>query len=206
VGTATAPDFALITNFLGSVDVEPACCTGYAAPFLYLDNNSIEMFVGTESGRLFHYTNISGNLSGTFTLSDSLFWQPAEVWEGQRLAPSCTDLDNDGYLDMVVGNYRGGAAFYRGTFPSGAPSTYPREADVRVYPNPAQENLYVSLTGVFGRTRLGLCNVLGEELLTWNMEGAGPLSLDVKGVAPGTYYLRINAVNCTAVKKVIITR
>jgi hypothetical protein len=204
-GTPTAPVFTFMNAFLGNVDVHIPCCSGNAAPFIFMDNGNIEMYVGSERGYLFHYTNISGNLNGTFTKSDSLFWQPNEVWHGMQTAPALADITSDGLIDMAVGNYRGGITYYKGDFPS-ALNGYAGELQVTVYPNPVSDALYIHAAGVNGPVHVQLFDIAGRAVTAVQTSGQAPFKLDVKSLSPGTYFCRVTSGNGTAIKRVLIAR
>ncbi|HET6992395.1 MAG TPA: VCBS repeat-containing protein, partial [Bacteroidia bacterium] len=73
-GTAAAPNFVLTSSFFGSVLVnQVGYITGYSVPYLWDNNGSYTLLVGSERGFLFRYDNIDGNLTGNFTLTDSLY-------------------------------------------------------------------------------------------------------------------------------------
>jgi len=90
-GTLASPAFTLISNNFGGVDVKKnGFVTGYSVPFLTtLDaTNKYYLLVGSESGYIYLYGNIEGNLTGNFTLIDSLF---QNISEGLRASVSSAD-------------------------------------------------------------------------------------------------------------------
>lgn len=206
-GTVNNPVFTLITNALGNVDTQPQqCCNGYNIPFLFIDSGNIEMFVGSEQGYIYHYDNIIGNLNGTFAKLDSMLWAPNEAWEGLRCAPTFKDVTNDGLMDMVVGNYRGGLAFYAGDLSVGIHSTtYTNDADMELYPNPAGDILHVKFINVNGASEFRMYNTLGEEVLSekLNTMNAG---VDVSKLLNGIYICMVKAGDNQLVKKIVIAR
>jgi len=93
-GTAASPAFTLIDNQWGDVEVRNGITTGYAKPLLTkaLSGESFDLIIGTESGKVFHYNNISGNIAGTFTLVDS---NMIDYERSKFSAPCMADIDND---------------------------------------------------------------------------------------------------------------
>ena len=63
-------------------------------------------------------------------------------------------------------------------------------SEVQAYPNPASENLNLSLPLQLELDQLSLLNVVGEEVKTFNAQSA---QLDISTLSPGAYYLRLQA-------------
>jgi hypothetical protein len=85
--------------------------TGYSVPFMFINAfGNRELLVGSESGWIWNFGDIDGNLNGTFTLLDST-WQ--DVKEGSLSSVRLYDFDGDGWDDAVTGNYRGGITYWR---------------------------------------------------------------------------------------------
>src|SRR5205814_2050432 len=140
-GTTTVPSFTLMSNALGGVNVlQPACSSyGNAMPYVFDDNGSYKMLVGSECGNLFLYHNIDGNLGGTFAQINATAFG---ISEGEHTAPVVRDLNGDGRLDLLIGNYSGGLDFFRGlstTYYDVAEHVF--DVELNVFPNPASENI-----------------------------------------------------------------
>lgn len=111
-GSLTAPVWHLENDSLGGVVVaEYWNVTGYSVPHMFIDHDGDrELLVGSESGWIWNFGDIDGNLGGTFTLLDST-WQ--SVKEGGYSSVVLHDFDDDGWDDAVTGNYRGGITYWR---------------------------------------------------------------------------------------------
>ncbi len=138
-GTVAAPVFTLVTAAFGGINISQPGWPGMSVPFMFDDNGSSALVVGSQRGRVYRYDNIDGNLSGTFTLTDSLYisWR-----EGGNLAVAIDDLNGDGLYDAIIGNYAGGVSFFMGdsnVSTSSIGGTSPGQ--IFVYPNPANEFL-----------------------------------------------------------------
>lgn len=110
IGSPTVANFGSGNNFFGQIDLQPACCTGFSVPFLYEnEQGNWELLVGGETGEVFQYDSIDGNLTGAFSLKTNRF---GEIQEGSRLSISGADIDQDGKMEWIAGNRRGGIALF----------------------------------------------------------------------------------------------
>lgn len=141
-GTISSPTFTLVKTNLGAVDVRrDGNFTGYSAPYLFGTFGSRKMIVGSESGYLYMYENIDGNLGGNFNRTDSAY---LSIWEGSRVAPFVTNINNDAYLDLFLGNYSGGVTYFNGVSVIGI-NEIKNADEVKIYPNPAKENFTINV-------------------------------------------------------------
>jgi hypothetical protein len=143
IGTSTAPAFLLETEFWGAVDTRRAGFTvGSSAPFLRLnEGNQTELYVGSQSGYLYRYGNIDGNLLGTFDLVDSSW---GGLLPGLKSSIALADFNGDTISDVLLGNIRGGLQLFtsKGVPPPVGlePAALP---NLQIWPNPASSVLYV---------------------------------------------------------------
>lgn len=185
-GTATSPVFSLITSFFGTVNVsQTGFITGYSVPYLWDNSGSYTLLVGSERGYLFRYDNIDGNLSGAFTLTDSLY---VSSREGLRIAPWLGHLDNDTLPDLIIGNYSGGVSLFFGDLINGVNSFANAAPSFGIYPNPAQNNfmLSTSLHQDELPATLTILDMAGETVLEKKIDSYDA-KIDVPGFSPGIY-------------------
>jgi hypothetical protein len=188
------PSMDSITHYWGGIKVNrPGYFVGYSHPFLFKQNGTTKLLVGEESGYLRFYNGIDGNLTGTFNLADSAF---EHIFQGTRTAPCAADINNDGYLDMVLGNYQGGLSFYKGIATSQVGitnTTIPTFSwNVNLFPNPANTSTTVKIkTDKTATFKLELYSVLGQlihtEKITDNI-----LTLDTSSLPQGIYVCKIS--------------
>jgi hypothetical protein len=186
-GTATNASFAAAVSFFGGVDVrDPYSFSGYSTPCVYEENNQYRMLVGSERGFIYKYGNIDNNLSGQFTLIDSMY---ISTYEGGRLAPSVKDINNDGMFDVVIGNYSGGLTIFYGdnNVSTGAENELQTNT-WHVYPNPAKDMLTVDLSaGSFqDGSSFVLFDLTGREVLRTPITRMQQ-QIDVSAIPTGVY-------------------
>ncbi len=205
--TATIPLMDSITHFWGGIKVnEYGYVTGYSYPFLFKQNGVTKLLTGTEKGYLRMFDNIEGNLTGTFTLADSTY---LGILEGTRTAPNGADINSDGYMDLVIGNYAGGVAFYKGTptIITGSSNAESAESwNVELFPNPANHNITIHIknSGSSNYT-IEVYSVLGQLLVSEKMNGSRHL-LDTENLSQGIYICKLSENSSASVKNAVVKR
>ena len=145
-GTITEADFSVSTMnpLFGNINVSKyipnSIAFGYSTPKLFKHNGQSKIISGSQHGFIYLYENIDNNLSGEFTLVDSTL---SNIWEGERTVPEISDINNDGNPDLFLGNYAGGLTFFKFDNLSNVSSS-PVKKEIRIYPNPAQNNIFIS--------------------------------------------------------------
>ncbi len=217
-GTRQQPKFSLINDFLGKVDITDSQLSyyGYSTPcFFKGSDGKWRLMLGAELSGIHYYKNITGNLSGSFLKVES---NTEGYNDGLRTGAAVLQADANAYPDLVVGNYSGGLAFYRGIMPQPIGINVPLEEpgiQVSLYPNPASDKVYVNIdtklksgsveTVIFGITG-NRCYGSGSQSLVKEIEV--PLST----LTPGIYICRITLrksygeVQGIAYRKLIISR
>jgi len=113
-GTNEYPNFDLITRNYANLAALAGNSTSYHPTFGDLDGDGdFDMLVGTSDGRIFRLDNTaaSGQIAN-FVFVDANF-QGIDI--GTFATPFLGDVDNDGKIDLLVGNKDGTVAFYRNT-------------------------------------------------------------------------------------------
>jgi uncharacterized protein (DUF2141 family) len=203
-GTVVAPVFTLITANFGGLNVcQPGWYSGYSVPFMFDDNGSTSLVVGSERGWLYRYDNIDGNLSGTFTLSDSMYisWR-----EGGNVAVAMSDLNGDGFYDAVIGNYSGGVSYFRGdNNVSTSNLDGPAPGDIFVYPNPANEFIVLKTGFVPDEHTTYALHNAGGSLTRQGTLTHQQTTIDCTDLSTGIYVLSVTTPKGILHRKVVIT-
>ena len=166
--------------------------TPSTAPFLvYLpEEEDYVLFCGSESGRIKVYRNIVDNLDGTFEEIDNAY---GLLWEGKRTVLSVADIDSDGYLEMVIGNDRGGITLY--DTPIIIDKSLPIEEltdndlEISIYPNPTKNKITVE-TQIKGAFKGRIMDKLGMTVAIFEV-GNGNSTIDVSHLPDSMYFLEL---------------
>ena len=191
-GTASVANFTLSNALFGNVVINfPGFTTGYSVPYLWNDNGNYVLLVGSERGWLNRYDNIDGNLTGTFTRTDSMY---VSTHEGLRIAPWLADINNDSFPDLVLGNYSGGVSLFMGSFLNGVNEIPAEQFAFDIYPNPAKN--YFTLTNSLSQkdfpAQLLIYNLQGEIILQKEINSSNE-KIDVSGFSAGAYVCMLQA-------------
>ena len=213
IGTEQNPEFLLETDSLGKVDVRNPeinyTYTGYSNPCFFLNPESeIELLVGSEQGKVFYFTAIEENLQGAFVENDSLYLLLNEdilaIDEGYRSAAAIGELNNDGFYELLTGNFSGGLHFYKGTnSPGVAEVDNPNKQSifVEIFPNPAKSQFTIQIQSKEKDLyEVKLIDLYGISRMDFVLKGNDRLTINVEGFIPGVFNCLITSVKT---KKVI---
>ncbi len=202
-GTATNPDFALISDFWGGVDVRfPGEVLGYSAPFLYPygENGEYHLFVGCNNGSIYHYDNVEGNLSGVFSLVEI---SEGDWDEGLRSTVAVSDINNDTYTDFLLGNYRGGISVFSENQPIPVSTNEVLDnSAIQIYPNPVSGLLTIN-TNNGHETVAKLMDIKGRLLINTSSFFEF-VQLPVQTLSAGLYILQIQQGRTISTHKIFI--
>ncbi len=207
-GTLESPlfDSLPVTEFWKGVDTRsPGIFSGYSAPVIIHTNEGKQLLAGSEAGTIRWYQSIEG--PGTAMLRDDDF---GRFLVGKRTRLDLADVDNDSYLELAVGNLRGGIALYNTPFRIG--QTTPtsrvdqRKAEVRIYPNPVARNgrLQLSFSQMQRSGLFKLYSITGRLMLERQLNGDQVIYIDVSELPSGTYFAMIRARQLTHTQKIIV--
>ena len=203
-GTAGNPFYTLMNSNFGGVNVLLApSIQGNSVPFLYDNNGNYELLVGSESGYIYYYNNIDGNLSGTFTLVDSSY---ESIYEPARVSLSRFDIDNDTNADLVTGNFAGGVRFYTHYNAAGINTNNENPENLfTLFPNPAGDYIHLLLKKVLTTKSIdvSIIDVMGRNLCSYKLSVSDNIVIPVAELKAGFYFIRIN-INGTDFVKTII--
>lgn len=206
IGSTGTAQWLLMSETLGGVStVEYWNVTGHSVPFLFRNEQGLrEMVLGSESGWLYHYGNIEGNINGTWTLLDSTLM---DLRDGSRTGLCLYDFTGDGDLDLVLGNFRGGLSFWRSDMISTVVSATTPRTSFSLYPNPAHDRVEVvaNTSALHTSSEWVLRNALGQVVLR-EPARAPSTWLDLSTLGKGVYLVRLEGPQPSEAQRLTVVR
>ena len=140
--------------------------------------------MGSEQGKLFLYR----------VTEDAVFEEVGYLWEeicfgmpesfGMHSAAAVADLNGDGVLEMVVGNFAGGLQLFNGNIAVNQGVEEVSNDSFKVFPNPAKGQITIEGSG-----RLTITNLLGQTVVTKEIHGSETVDLPC-----GIWLVRLNGI------------
>ena len=213
IGTATNPVFdpeptnAPNNIFLGEVNTlmsqDPS--SGNSSPVVLDTEDDFLFLTGSEVGPILLYANVEDNVSeGAFTLVNPNYGDTAE---GERTSLAVADIDNDGKLEMAIGNNRGGISIFDTDLDaSGVVDVSDLQANFEfdIRPNPVQDQLWIELKPAFGNDyAYTIYNSLGQVIQQGNRPSMDH-GITLNDITPGVYFLEVQVNNQVFGEKFIV--
>ncbi|MCW5908452.1 MAG: T9SS type A sorting domain-containing protein [Chitinophagales bacterium] len=199
-GTTAAPLFHAdsVNNFFGNVNVTvPGFLDGYACPFVTTDSAGNKLlYSGSTQGSVFKYLINPANLrSGSFQMLDS---NVVGESVGSKSVFTMADLNNDGWMEYIIGNSRGGLMFYSdsvwdiSTLPIGIANQPEHNERLFIYPNPAKDFVVCRIeTGSITDTKVEVVNMLGQTVELDIRFAEKEIRINTQALQRGVYFVRI---------------
>ena len=185
------------TPFLGQViSSTPFQSKASCAPCLAKSNDESLLFVGSETGAIDVFGNVIGNIDDPF---ERIFDDLYNIHIGSKSTPCAFDIDNDGFLELLVGNERGGLNFFSTDILSMTSNTNETDTNliVTLYPNPSTES--VTISSNIDWDNMQLIDVAGRKVLDKPYSS----QLEITDINPGIYFLKLSNVELESVTKLI---
>lgn len=176
---------------LGCIDLKQAgSFNNYSAPTLLKIGEELLIATGSALGNINLYTTASANPADSFDVKSLAY---GNIKEGDQSIVSLADLNADGFLDMAVGNRRGGVAIYETDIKVdfGSASVNISDTDmINVYPNPAIDYLQLEIDeSIDKEARVIIYNSAGQVVLDLKFLQRG--RIDISPLSSGPYVLEI---------------
>lgn len=204
-GTASNFEFTLQSDFWGIVDVQQlGFFNGYSAPVITTldDTGTPYLVVNSESGNVHLYTDLAAD---TFT---HVFNALPNIQEGGQGGLSIADLNGDGFMEMLVGNIRGGVGlFSQGDFVVPAVEMVASNEGIHVYPNPAQVSVFIDFrNGIFFKKRTIQVFDIQGRAVAFTEQNTSPnrIILDLQDLATGIYFVQLTTEGRVWVEKLVV--
>jgi hypothetical protein len=212
IGTIGEPDFVgdptEWPNFerVGYIDTRvpgSATGTGESAPVILDFEDGYRLFTGSEDGRLEVYYNIADQLYDTIPADITSL---ASIKEGINTNLDIADINNDGYLDIVVGNWRGGISIFGTDLSLDLVSVNdgPENLGVQIFPNPAKDQISIQVLNTSNtQKQLALYDAVGRIVMERNWSGHN-LDLNVEQLPSGIYFAKVRIGERFQIEKIIV--
>ncbi len=162
-GTANTPSFALsVTNPFGLADVGLRSAPAFAD----IDSDGdMDALIGTKDGDHYYFENIGTSNTPLFNFINLNPFNLQSV--GDDAKPYFGDLDDDGDLDLMVGNANGDYIYFENISTFGIGDL--DNANVSIYPNPFTEFTRIQISGMDDNEwNLIITDVIGKVVVRTN--------------------------------------
>lgn len=212
-GTATSPAFHQdsINNNFGGVNVSvPGFTEGFSYPAIYRDSiNQMRLLVGNDDGKLIEFLIDTNNLrSGFFTQVTANFMN---YDFGGESTVSVADINNDGYLEYLCGNARGGIQMFSdslwdtSTISEPVAIAEPAWGGMQLYPNPATNTFSCFIENAdLNNAKIEVYNLLGERVSIPYRLQTNRVEFNTTDTQHGLYLVKISYRGITRIGKVLI--
>jgi hypothetical protein len=188
-GTISNPSFELMNDTLGNIDLATTSPDGYPSPHFFEWNDTTYLFVGCVDGQLHFYKNIDGNLSSgqDFTLTSSNY---LNIDAGSYSSFFVNDIDNDGFLDLFVGQDLGGLSHLE-VDPNSQSSLNEliHLIDLKVFPNPSK-GIFKIESEYPGVLKVKIFDLFGKMISTQN-SFSHETTIDLSQFASNIYIIQL---------------
>lgn len=195
-GSADNPIFNTFIEDFGGISVNNnESLYGFSTPYVFEEDNEINILIGSESGRIYHFVSVNKNLSLNFELVSDDF---QSVGKGKNTALLFDDFTNDGKRDMFLGMQSGGLFFFINDSINTNTYIYNDKLSIRTYPNPLSNILNIdtdveSLISIYSNT--------GQLVLKKKVQGLG--SIDISSLIPSLYLIHVQQDSFSEWRKII---
>ena len=185
-GSLMNPQFSLVTNLLGGVDVSDLTPDGYAVPSFFRHNDTTYAMIGCVDGYLKFIQGIDGKLSDG-DLFESIDHSFLDVNVGAYSSAFILDIDNDSNLDLFLGHDLGGVSHLEND-PGNSLGfdKYIQESGVHIYPNPFTDILHIRKTGLVTSENIWISDFSGKKIGEYQIDDQETL-IDLSELDSGIY-------------------
>lgn len=164
---------------------------GYSSPSFFNFNESLLLFSGSESGRVFVWSLSPNGAQTQIAPIDSNF---SFISEGKRTGISIADLNNDNLPDMVLGNQRGGLCMFYGAEVSIINEPFFQNEASFLFPNPSSNSIAIGNCSCKTLQDIKLFDFSGRLIRTIT-NYSFPNPINIQELSSGIYFLQYEKKN-----------
>lgn len=185
-GSSTNPSFTLETNTLGNIEISTPTAQGFLDFDVINEDGSTVIYAGSSASGLNRIEDIDGNLTGSFTITDSNVHNLEHI---RHSSPVLYDFNNDGYLEMILGNIRGGLEYFHGINELSVSISEYTKSNIQLYPNPAKTHLFIESD--INWKHYSIINLQGSTLA----QGEFNSEINISSLRQGCYFIKFSNEN-----------
>ncbi len=204
IGTATQPMFNPAENESpNSNGIIPLSSNTIKsnAPYFYQAEDDLLLFTGSDAGEIRVWNNYDQDTKLFSAKDDHL----GNLKIGRNTVPAVYDIDNDGFLELLIGNARGGIDFYNTSYSvQGLDTSVADDSAVEaiIYPNPTTGAFQILTDEVL--SKITLYDIRGKLMQEWNSANNHYQMDDIQS---GTYLVKLDAADGrNSIFKLILTK
>ena len=192
IGSSSVPSFTLANNFLGNVDVETQSINGYAIPSFFNYDNATYLMVGAYDGRIHFYDQIQGNTTQGQSFNN-ISNEFLGIDVGAFSSPFVSDVDNDGNLNLFLGQDLGGLFHLEHDSLSNLSANNNSNLDqtINIYPNPCLETLNIHIESTKKVLQAKIINTQGVVIKLKKLKN-GNNTINIKSLPCGIYFVYVD--------------
>lgn len=190
-----------LDNF-GGVDVtEVGYVEGRAVPVFVDIDTTFHLLIGSKMGDIFYYSDIESNIDGNFNLVDASL---DNINIGYQSAPAVSSLMPDNRLVLMLGNKRGGLGLYKSGFVSEVGVEEIDILDFSIYPNPAQNSVFINVENAFNNpVKIEITDLTGRVIYNQNLT-SNQTEINTSSFSNGLYLINLISNGKKYTQKLII--
>lgn len=191
IGTSTSPSFQFITSNLGGIDVSTQSPDGYSSPHFFRNNDTTYLFLGDLEGKFHFFDNIDDSLiAGTNFHEYSNNFLDVNV-EGYS-SFFVDDIDNDGFLNLFIGQDLGGLTQMEVDPNSSSSISEISTLEAILFPNPTKETINIHVNDI-GNTSIIIYSLTGKIIHTGEFNS--DYQFDIRNFDQGVYFITLQNKN-----------
>ena len=195
-GTLYEPVFNTINEDFGGISVNnDESLYGFSTPYVYEENNEINILIGSESGQIYHYRSVNNDLSLNFELVSDDF---QNLSQGKNTALVYEDFTNDGKRDMFLGMQSGGLFYFVNDSVASDLEINKDNYKLKIYPNPTNNYLTIETTN---ESQILIYSNIGHLILDKKIYGTS--TLDISFLSTSYYLINIKQEGYSEWRKII---